>query len=301
MYSIRTPRFSIAFVVLFASSLSLAAHAGTVSFSAVRNSSLPLDQFQAESYTYTMSDLRTDATVASVSIPTGNARSQTLLGTNRVAVESLSLVDDQFLRQNSIGGPFSVSISAWTDRFTITGGVGVGTAQVRTSVNGQFGPKPDPSFGGSGAYYLFIADENQIASLFAKPFEFIVNRDLSGAILQIQQNVLTPGFTDPGESLPPGSPFGRNLLGSLAFTYDTPFYLVSILAGYANDFGILESFNSANFGITSPSNSLITTQSGFTYASAVPVPEPSAGTLLAIGAVALLAMRCLKGQRRTEG
>lgn len=273
------------------------AKADTLSFSAVRASSLPLAEYLSESYTYTRSEQRSDAAIASATIPTGTARSQSFLGTNRVAVESLAPVDDEFLRQNSIGGPFSVAISAWSDRFTITGGIGIGTAMVSASVSGQFGPKPDPSYGGSGAYYLFVVDSTQLASLFAKPFEFMVNTDLSRTNLRLVQNVLRPGDSDPGESVAPGSTFGRNLLGSVDFTYGAPFYLVSILAGYANDYGILNSFNSANFGITGPLASSISTESGFEYATAVPEPNP--WLLFSFGLTVVLCWRRLRSQTQT--
>lgn len=267
--------------ILFATS----SHAEVISFAAVRDSSLPLDQYVNGNYSYTLSESRIDSGIASVAIATGDAMSQTALGLNKVAVENNAQVDDEFLRSVSIGGPFAVAISAWADQFTIIGGSGEDTAKVSVSITGEFGPKPEPSYGAGGSYYLFVADSNQIANLLSSPFEFLVNNDLSSSVLSLEQNVLKPGYTDPGESLPPDSLFGGTLTGNIAFSYGEPFYLVSVLAGSANDYGILNAFNSAHFGISSPTDAVITTGSGTIYAAAV--PEPDAIVLFAGGLVIL--------------
>ena len=210
------------------------AHADLISFSAVRDSSLPLDQFLSGAYTYTQSQQTADGAMATASIPSGNAASQTEYGVNRVAVENTVYVDSEFLRAESIGGPFAVGISAWADLFTISGGVGAGTAPVSAVLTGQFGPKVDPSFGGTGIYYLWVATSAQIDALAVRPFEFLVEFseaveiDPSLAALALVQSVPNPMFTDPG-SVPPGSLFGGTLSGEIAFTYDEPFYLVSLL------------------------------------------------------------------------
>jgi hypothetical protein len=284
--SLRKRTAFIAACVTFCTS---AAQSDTLSFAAVRDSSLPLNEYLTQSYTYTTSQVRSDGLLVSVGTTSGAAAAQTAPGVNRVAVESLVAVDDERLRQESIGGPFSVSVSAWTDRFTINGGVGRGTALVSASITGQFGPKPDPSYGGGGRYSLFVADSSQIAALFSKPFEFVVNTDLSSAVLSLNQNVLKPGTTDSGESLPPQSPFGRQLTGSLDFTYGESFYLVSVLTGYANDFGVLNALNSAHFGINAPVGSTLSADSGFVYASAV--PEPASWVLLVLAGPLLLLHR----------
>ena len=270
---------------------STASHADTLSFAAVRDSSLPLVEYLSSNYSYTSSQLRTDSLEATVSIPSGSATARTALGVNRIQVENLAAVDDEFLRDNSIGGPFAVSISAWTDRFTITGGSGRGTAQVSSIITGQFGPKPDPSYGGAGNYDLFVGTAAQIASLFARPLEFIVDNELSGAALTLEQVVLAPGKTDPGEPLPPQSNFGGVLTGAVDFTYGESFYLVSVLSGFANDFGVLNALNSANFGISAPIGATLVSDAGFAYASAVPEPEHWAMLLAGLGIVGWAARR----------
>jgi hypothetical protein len=271
------------------------AHADLISFSAVRDSSLPLDQFLSGAYTYTQSQQTADGAMATASIPSGNAASQTEYGVNRVAVENTVYVDSEFLRAESIGGPFAVGISAWADLFTISGGVGAGTAPVSAVLTGQFGPKVDPSFGGTGIYYLWVATSAQIDALAVRPFEFLVEFseaveiDPSLAALALVQSVPNPMFTDPG-SVPPGSLFGGTLSGEIAFTYDEPFYLVSLLGGAANDFGILNAMDSARFGITAPNGASIETESGNVYPSAV-VAEPATSALLAFGLLGLVAAR----------
>jgi hypothetical protein len=272
------------------------AHADLISFSAVRDSSLPLEQYLAGAYTYTQSQQTADGAMASVSIPSGNATARTEYGVNRVAVENNVYVDDEFLRSESIGGPFAVGISAWADRFTISGGVGTDTATVSTALTGQFGPKDDPSYGGVGFYYLWVASRAQIDALAARPFEFLVEfleaveLDPSLAALALVQSVPNPLFRPDGERVPPGGLFGRALSGEIAFTYDESFYLVSLLGGAANDYGILNAMDSARFGITAPSGASIETESRTVYPSAV-VPEPATSALLALGLLSLVAVR----------
>lgn len=264
--------------------------AETFSFSAVRDSFMPVGEFNSQQYTYTQSAVRTDAGISTVSIPSGNAKSQTGYGVNRVTVENF--VPSGNGNENTIRGPFAVAISTWVDRFTIAGGSGLGSAQVSASITGQFGPKPDPSYGGSGSYYLFVAQPGQVESLFSRPLEFIFNNEpqLMAAPLSLMQMVPTPGLGDPGEVVPPQSQFGRLLTGSIDFTYGQPFTIVSVLVGFANDYGVLNAFNSANFGLSGPGESIIETDSGTVYAAAVPEPATSALWLLS-GSLLLLAHR----------
>lgn len=275
---------------LFAALLAVnsqAARSEVLSFAATRDSSLPLDQHNSQSFTYTSSDTKTDGSIAYASILSGTAKSQATYGVNRVAVDNNTPVDDEFLRAKSIGGPFAVSISVWTDTFTISGGTGSGTASISSVISGQFGPKNGTSYGGSGSYYLFLASSSEVASLLAKPFEFMVSHDLStnpstpNNLLSIDQNVLKPGYSDPGQDVAPGGQFGGTLTGELHFNYGESFTLVSVLGGYANDFGVLNAFNSAHFGITPPIGSALTTASKTDYIAAV--PEPSSIVMLICG------------------
>ena len=287
---------SMAFVVPML--VRTSSHAEVLSFAAVRDSSIPQAEYDSLDFSYTQSDRRSDSSVATAAISSGDAKAQTTLGVNRIAVDSNAIVDDEGLRSESVGGPFAVGVSVWIDQFTILGSGGSGIASVSASVTGEFGPKPGPSYGGQGGYYLFVATSNQIASLFSKPFEFLVSTDVCElSALCLEQNVLKPGTNDPGESVREGSPFGRMLKGNVSFNYGEPFYMVSLLAGAANDYGVLNAFNSAKFGISAPTDAVMTTLSGNTYAAAV--PEPTASAMSTAGLVLMgAAMRYRRKKSR---
>ncbi len=273
---------------LLCAQASTAAMAEVLSFAAVRDSSLPLDQYTDLAFQYTRSAYQTDGSLAEVAIATGMAKSQSAYGLNRIAVDNNAPVDDEFLRANSIGGPFSTAISLWADTFTITGGAGKAT--VSAMVSGTFGPKNSPSYGTGAAYYLVRVNQAELAELMSRPFEFLVRQDMAArSVLSLEQNVLKPGYTDPGESLAPGSPFGGTLVGELNYLPGEAFTLVSILAASANDYGVLNAFNSAHFGLTLPQGSAVAAASGTSYMAAV--PEPDAGALVLAGLGLLAAVR----------
>ena len=258
--------------------LASAAHAELLSFSAVRDSSLPLSEHDGGAFSYTQSQRLLDGSTSDVAIPSGEAKAYSEMGVNRVLVHNRAAVDDEYLREYSVGGPFSVGVSAWADRFTVLSDKGVGQLSVSVTITGSFGP----GFGSQGAYYLFVASPDQVAQLMEQPFEFLQRSDLlTRAALSLNQHVLAPGYYDDGESLQPNSPFGRTLNGSVDFVDGEPFYLVSVLAGYANDFGSLDAFHSAHFGITAPAGALLSSASGVHYAAAV--PEPAALLLWCLG------------------
>ena len=259
-------------------------HAATTTFVGVRDSSLPQAEYDSGNYTYTQSQLLTDTSaVASATIPTSAAQAQTLYGVNRVGVANNAAVDDETLRTYSIGGPFAAAISIWSDQITITGGTGAGTATVSTHLTGQFGP----GYGSAGNYYLFVATADDLAALQTAPLPYLASHDLAPvSVLSLEQNVLKPGTYDPGESLAPGSPFGGTLTGTLDFQYGESFYLVSLLAGYANDFGSLDAMHSAVFGITPSAGDQLVSASGAHYLAAV--PEPQTWALLAAGLICLV-------------
>lgn len=265
------------------------AHAELLSFAAVRGSSVPLEDYLAGTISFEDSVLLDDTDIAPAGIPTGSAKAQTVYGVNRVGVLNTAPVDDETLRQVSIGGPFVVAASLWADRITIGGGSGSGTAAVSADITGQFGD----GYGSNGIYVLLAMTDAQLASILDAPVDFV----LQGApapdfteILRLEQSVIAPQFQDPGERLEPGSAFGRTLIGSLDFAYDEPFWLVSVLAGFANDFGELDAFNSAHFGFTVPAGARVDTTSGTIYQAAV-VPVPASAALLISGFAALFAVK----------
>ena len=285
MTSLQMFRFIFGLVLVLATAGAVAAPpAGVLSFAGVRDSSVPQAQYDRADISFTQQSLLADTTVASSSIATGSARAQSLFGTNRVEVINLAAVDNEALRQSSIGGPFAAGVSAWFDTFTVTGGSGSATAALSASVTGQFGT----GFGATGIYLLMQVSPAELDGLIDDPLGALIFDTAPPPLLALTQNVIdTTRFTEAGELLAPGSAFGGTLVGEVDFVYGEPFVLLSVLAGFANDEGSLSSFNSAIFGISAPSTASLNTGSGFTYASAV--PEPAAAPMIALG-LALLWM-----------
>jgi hypothetical protein len=265
--------------------------AGVVSFTGVKSSSVPQQDYDNGIIEFDQNALVLDGGIASSSITNSSARAQTRLGVNRIEVSNNAPVDDEGLRASSIGGPFSAAVSGWYDTFTITGGTGAGTARISSSVTGQFGN----GFGATGMYMLFKVTPANLEALLDDPLSPLLDDALPQALLALEQNVIdTSRFTESGELLAPGSAFGGRLVGELDFVYGQPFVLLSVMAGFANDFGSLSSFNSALFGITAPDGKALLTGSGYQYAAAV--PEPATLLLMAL-ALPLLAW----GVRRQRG
>jgi hypothetical protein len=285
MLSPSISRFGLVLALtLLCGAASAATPAGVLSFSGVRDSSVPQGEYNSADIRFTQQSLVADTTVASSSISTGSARAQSLLGTNRVEVVNLAPVDNETLRQSSIGGPFAAGVSAWFDTFTVVGGSGNATASISTSVTGQFGT----GFGATGMYLLLKVSPDELAGLIDDPLAALIFDTAPAPLLALTQNVIdTSRFTEDGELLAPGSAFGGTLVGEVDFVYGEPFVLVSVLAGFANDTGSLSSFNSAVFGISAPDTATLLTGSQFTYAAAV--PEPAAAPMIALG-LALLWM-----------
>lgn len=276
------------------------ATAQTLSLAGVRNSSLPQALYDTGTvFTPGYYDVvqRQDGTgVASAATVNGTARAQSDYGVNRAAVTSLAPVDDEGLRRTSVGGPFADAISVWADRFTVLDGSGIGTLSVSALVSGRFGPQP----GGFGFYNLMVVDSGD-AEADARTVAAVL-RDESGpetlaavSVLSVAQEVVAPGYTTDVESVAPGSVFGRVLTGEVTFTYGRSFYLISVLGAFANDFGALDAFNSAHFGITAPVGASIVSDAGVRYAAAV--PEPSTAVLVLVGALALAGIRRQQASR----
>lgn len=268
---------------LAAGSATAQSPAGVASLAGVKSSSVPQADYDQGIIDFDRQSLLFDGTVASSSIASGSARAQSLPGINRIEVSNQGAVDDEDLRQNSIGGPFSAAVSAWYDTFTVTGGTGAGTARISSSVTGQFGN----GFGATGMYMLFKVSGSDLLALIDDPLSPLLSDSLPQTLLGLTQNVIdTSRFTESGELLAPGSAFGGTLVGEVDFVYGEPFVLLSVMAGFANDFGSLSSFNSALFGITAPQSRALITGSGYQYAAAV--PEPATWLLMTL-ALPLLA------------
>jgi hypothetical protein len=257
--------------------------AGVVSFTGVKASSVPQADYDSGIIEFDQNALVLDGGIAASSLTSGSARAQTLPGVNRIEVSNSAPVDDEALRASSIGGPFSAAVSGWYDTFTVTGGTGAGTARISSSVTGQFGN----GFGATGMYMLFKVTPANLEALLDDPLSPLLDDALPQTLLALEQNVIdTSRFIESGELLEPGSAFGGTLVGEVDFVYGQPFVLLSVMAGFANDFGSLSSFNSAVFGITAPDGKALLTGSGYQYAAAV--PEPATLLLMAL-ALPLLA------------
>lgn len=292
-------RAALAAIAFFAVPAVFAQGVGFVSFAGGRDSSLPQALYDARDVRFTdeaFSDVA--GAIATVALGTTGteARAQTLPGVNRVESRNLLPVDDEDLRASSIGGPFSIGLSVWSDVFTLQGGSGAGSLSVSATIDGQFGN----GFGASGDYLLLRMTPAEAAAFLQDPISILFGEQAGMVVLGLSQNTFDPRFSESGERLPPGSAFGGTRVGELAFVYGESFALVSVLLAGANDQGSLVSFNSARFGISAPDSASIGTASGFVYASAV--PEPGTWLMLTLGllAVATSVLRRRSARRSSE-
>lgn len=184
---------------------------------------------------------------------------------------------------NALFGPFAGALSAWADSFTVTGGSGAFTADVSVTLSGQFGPNAysEASYGlvavSSALYGAMLAGGDEFI------FELLFNGPPTGA--GIQEVILWGASTDDGDSTP-GS---FTATGQVQGTYGETFYLLSVLATYAEEDGEIDMFSTAVFGISGPSGSDMLTGSGTPYAAAV--PEPGTYAMCAVGLALLLGAR----------
>jgi len=267
----------------------LSVHAEIVSFAGVVNASVPVDQYESGNIAFSASQKLSTSALASAGNSTSTAAARTTYGVNRVSVANSVAVDNEQLRDISIGGPAAFAISAWADRFQITGGTGTGQARLSGAVTGQFGA----GYGSSGLYLVAVVSDSEVQALVNSPVAFFLANYESLAqrsVLFLEQNVIDPRFADPGEALPPASRFGGLVFGSLPFEYGQQFWLMGLVAAFANDFGSLDALNSAFFGISAQPGDSIASLSDTSYdaaLTAVPLPAPA---LLLGGGLLVLAL-----------
>lgn len=182
-----------------------------------------------------------------------------------------------------VAGPFTAAVSAWADSFTVTGGSGDFTVDVSVTLSGQFGSGAYAE----AAYGLFAVSSELYGAVVSGGDEFVYELLLNGM-------PFTPGFQDViflGASSEDGdyTPGSFTATGQVQGTYGETFYLVSVLATYAEEDGEIDMFDTAVFGLSGPAGSDVLTGSGTPYAPAV--PEPGTYALCAVGLALVLGAR----------
>jgi hypothetical protein len=176
---------------------------------------------------------------------------------------------------SSLFGPFAYAVSAWADSFTITGGSGEFTTDVSVTLSGQFGPGSYSE----AAYGLFAVSSEFYGAVLDGGSEFVFELLLAGFPTDPGvQDVIFLGASSEDGDYTPGS---FTAIGQVNGTYGETFYLVSVLATYAEEDGEINMFDTAVFGITGPAGGELLTGSGTPYAPAV--PEPGTYALCAVG------------------
>ncbi|KQV59203.1 hypothetical protein ASC95_28235 [Pelomonas sp. Root1217] len=167
--------------------------------------------------------------------------------------------------------------SIWSDSFNITGAVGAGSLAISVAVNGTVDGNGQPGGPGSNAFYqLFVSDSP-------------ISCDFDLALCTGTRLIVADGIS--------GS---HQFDAELPFTYGTTFYVASYLGAEVLGNGVADFYHSAHFGATAAGNVSVTGSSGFTYALAASVPEPTDGALLLAGltSLALLRRRATRAQSR---
>lgn len=174
---------------------------------------------------------------------------------------------------NPPGGPEQIgALSIWSDIFRVTGGAGAGSAQVSAAIHGSFADR----YYSAAIYTLFKSDAP------------LLPQDLFGYLENgIPPVGVTPLLFTLRDSDTAAGPVQMVLTGSFDFTYDSDFYLTSILMVGASDSGEADFSQSADFGITLAGGGQISAVSGTAYAAAVPEPETWAMLLAGTGLILL--------------
>jgi len=155
--------------------------------------------------------------------------------------------------------------SIFTDGFTITGGSG--TASTSTTLSGSFGTAADADMG-----YILLKSASPFTDLDALGDalgDYVLTGTLPPGLEAVHS--VTASRTQPPPSV---------LTGNFTYQSGVPVYLVAGLVTFAEQSGSASFLTTAQFGISAPAGSVLSTASGFTYAQAVPEPA-TWGMLLA--------------------
>lgn len=180
-------------------------------------------------------------------------------------------------------GPFTGAISAWADSFTVTGGSGEFTTDVSVTLSGQFGAGTYSE----AAYGLFAVSSELYGAVLNGGDEFVFDLLVSGLPTEAgyQKIITLSASSDEGDT----SPGSFTTTGQVHGTYGQTFYLLSVLATYAEQDGEINMFDTATFGLSGPAGSEVLTGSGTPYAPAV--PEPATYAMCAVGLALIFGAR----------
>ncbi len=181
---------------------------------------------------------------------------------------------------NGSGGYFG-AVSVWSDLFTATGASGAGSANVSVTINGSVGAAPFAM----GGYALLKSDEVLTPEQL---YSFL------GSGLPAGVDVVMWGT---GDSVSNPGALHVVMTGTVAFDYDTPFYLTSVFGVAATGLGSADFSNTAQFGISLNGPGTLTPLSGTAYVAAVPEAHEWALMLAGLGLIGLQARRRRDGQR----
>lgn len=183
---------------------------------------------------------------------------------------------------NGVATPFSgiYAVSAWSDGFVVTGGSGTGSLNLSVQLHGTL---IDPQ---DAHYALIMSDDPNAFS----PASIIIDgvATVPFGTTQVLYVEVDDSFDhdDHGAISLPSGLVDQVFNVSVSFTYGQTFYLASVLdiGGYG-DF-----YNSADFGITAPDGTSITSLSGTLYpAAAVPEAETYSMMLAGLALVGFMA------------
>lgn len=180
----------------------------------------------------------------------------------------------------------AAGFSAWSDGFVVTGGTGSGQIEISITIHG--------AITGHEADMVYALNMSQTA--FSIQSETGINDDNIDATLSHSTRILSYAINNSDASP------NTVLTGKLNFTYGQKFYLLSYLGGdvctplegpaHQGCTGGSEDFyHSAIFGMTAPTDAVITASSGHAYLAAV--PEPGSWALVGIGLVTMALRRRL--------